>query len=117
MDAAAIRLDGLGRCSAVHPNDYRAGQDRIGKSAEAGESYRAVRGDFLGLDGLAFDHATARNGSAPVSGVEQSAHFLIVFCLGAENRIYFIVEDCRPPIFSADLTEEIGRRDVDGLDG
>src|ERR1700693_3056244 len=49
---------------------------RAARPAAARERDRRIGGDFLGLDRLAADDAAARDGAAPVPGVEQAADFL-----------------------------------------
>jgi hypothetical protein len=116
MNAATERRHLLSRRPAAHSHDHGARQDGVREPAKASEGHGAVGGNLFRLDPLAVNDASTSNGATTVAGIDQSANLFVLFCLRAEYRVDLVVKDRRLPFIVSNLTEKVGRRDIDRLD-
>src|SRR5262249_13439886 len=76
----------------------------------------AIGGDFLSLDRLAFDHASASHSAPPMASIEQAAYLLVLFCLRPEDCIDLIEQHRWRAILATDFAGQVRGRHIDGLD-
>ena len=105
IDPSSEWLDQLTGRPAAHPHDDAARKDGVGKPVQPRQRNRAVSRNFLGLDRRSPNNAGAGDPSAAMPGVQQSADFLVILSLRAEDGVDPVKENGRSSVFVGDLAE------------
>jgi hypothetical protein len=116
VESSAKRLNRFIRRAAAHLDNDGAGCNGVGEIADACQSHCAIGRNFFGLHLISNHDATASDGTASVSRIQQTPYLAGVLHLGAEQRIDFVIENRRAtPILIPHLAKQVSGRHVDGM--